>query len=97
MPAYLFITDDGTCVERVFTMTAAPRIGESFSEHGRRYTRIPSPCSIDPGYNRNMFPRVSDSLPRNLEGCPCDKLGRPIIRSKRHEREICARYGYVKD
>ena len=43
------------------------------------------------------YPYVSSRLPKNLEGCPTDKHGKPVILSQRHERDICARHGYGRE
>lgn len=45
----------------------------------------------------SKYPYVSARLPRNLEGCPTDKSGKPVILNKRHEREICAAHGYKRE
>lgn len=45
----------------------------------------------------NNYPYVSHRLPRHLEGCSCDKSGKPVITSRRHEMEVAARHGYTRD
>lgn len=43
------------------------------------------------------YPYVSSRLPRNLEGCPTDSKGKPVILSKRHEQEIASRHGMKRE
>lgn len=43
------------------------------------------------------YPYVSHRLPRNLDGCECDRSGKPVIRNPRHEREVMARHGYKRE
>lgn len=43
------------------------------------------------------YPYVSNRLPKGLEGCPTDAKGRSVIKSKAHEREVCAKHGYSKE
>lgn len=97
MPLYPFRTQSGETVELHFAMADAPSIGTTITRDGRRLTRIASDAQIDPAHNRHQYPYVAFNLPRNLPGCGATRIGEPIIRSKRHEREIMARHGYVKD
>jgi hypothetical protein len=43
------------------------------------------------------YPYVSSRLPRDLPGCKHDSLGKPIIMSKRHEREVMARHNLKRE
>lgn len=94
---YEFTDVDGNIVEIEMPMRDAPSIGSIIERDGRRLTRIASAMQVDPGTNRSQYPYVSNSLPRNLVGCKATKLGKPIVESKRHEREVMARHGYEKD
>lgn len=47
--------------------------------------------------NDSKYPYVSNRLPANLDGCPADPKGKPVILSKRHEAEIMARYNYGRE
>jgi hypothetical protein len=47
--------------------------------------------------NDRKYPYASSRLPRGLEGCKTDRNGKPIITSKKHEREIMARHGYARE
>lgn len=96
---YEFVSEaDGTRVELDMPMRDAPAIGSVILHEGRSLRRIASVAvQIDPGHNRNMFPRVSRSLPRNAKGCEKDKRGLPIVRSRKHEADLCSRYGLVKE
>ena len=97
MPLYPFINADGDCSEFVFSMKDAPSIGATFTIDGTEWIRVASDFTVDPGTNRYQYPYVSNALPRNLEGCPKTKKGKPVIMSRRHERNIAARHGYAKD
>lgn len=46
---------------------------------------------------RNKYPYVSKRLPHNLEGCPTNAKGQPVIVSPRHEAEVMSRHGYSRD
>ncbi|MGD9631424.1 MAG: hypothetical protein AB7V18_19465 [Pyrinomonadaceae bacterium] len=45
----------------------------------------------------SKYPYVSNRLPRNLEGCKTDHNGKPVVMSKKHEREIMAKHGYSRE
>lgn len=95
---YEFTDPDGNLVEIDMPMRDAPSIGSIIEHNGMRLTRIPSTSvQVDPASNRSQYPYVSHALPRNLSGCKVAVGGKPIIESKRHEREVMARHGYVKD
>jgi len=95
---YEFQDADGNVVEIDMMMRDAPSIGSIIEHDGRRLTRIASvSVQVDPAANRSQYPYVSHALPRNLAGCKVANGGKPIVESKRHEREIMARHGYVKD
>lgn len=97
MPLYPFVNESGDVAEFVFTMSQAPSIGATVQIDGVGWTRIASDFQVDPGTNRYQYPYVSSALPRKLEGCPTTKSGKPVIMSRRHERNIAARHGYAKD
>jgi hypothetical protein len=95
---YEFQDPDGNVVEIDMPMRDAPSIGSIIERDGVRLTRVPSlSVQVDPATNRSQYPYVSQALPRNLAGCKTAKGGKPIVESKRHEREIMSRHGYVKD
>lgn len=94
---YEFTDPDGNVVEIVMSMGDAPSIGSIITREGRQLTRIASAVQVDSGTNRSQYPYVSTSLPRSLEGCKTVNGGKPLIMSKRHEREIMARHGFEKD
>lgn len=94
---YEFIDETGNVVEIAMSMRDAPSIGSIITHEGRQLTRIASSMQVDPGTNRHQYPYVSSSLPRRLEGCKTNRQGKPVIMSKRHEREIMARHGFEKD
>lgn len=93
---YSFTNPQGETVELQYSMKDVPSIGETVLVDGEVMTRVCSEFVIDDAHNRNQFPYLSNSLPRNLAGAKCDAKGRPIITSKKNEREIMARHDYVK-
>lgn len=97
MPLYPFISESGEVYEVSYSMRDAPSIGDIIELDGKKLTRIVSNFTVDPGTNRNQYPYVSTALPRKLEGCPTNAQGKPIIMSRRHERNIAAMHGYAKD
>jgi hypothetical protein len=95
---YEFQDQSGNVVEIDMPMRDAPSIGSIIEHEGTLLTRIASmSVQVDPAVNRSQYPYVSHALPRNLSGCSKYVGGKPIIESKRHEREVMARHGYVKD
>ena len=99
MPTYSFTnTATGEDVRLVFSMADAPSIGDEIQKGTVTYRRLPEKdIQVDVGVIRNMYPYLSQSLPRNLEGCDTNKQGKPIIMSRRHEANIAARHGYERD
>lgn len=97
MPLYSFIDESGAVAEFMYSMKEAPSIGTTVSIDGREWTRVVSDFTVDPGTNRSQYPYVSNALPRNLEGCPTNSQGKPVIMSRRHERNIASMHGYAKD
>jgi hypothetical protein len=93
MPAYDFVNERGEPVEAFYPMSGVPSIGATVEhpDHGR-ITRVAMAAQVSPNHCTGTFPVVSHSLPRGLEGAPHDHRGRPIILSRRHERELCARH-----
>ncbi len=94
---YEFLDQNCNHVELSMSMAEAPSIGAIITHEGRTLTRIASFMQIDPATNRHQYPYVSTSLPRRLSGCKVTGQGKPIIESKRHERNIMAQHGFEKD
>ena len=94
---YEFKDDHGNVVEISMSMREAPSIGSIIVHEGRHLTRIASEMQVDPGSNRSQYPYVSHALPRRLEGCKTTPDGKPLIMSKRHERNVMAQHGFEKD
>jgi len=94
MPTYVFGHKDGTRVERVYSMAKVPR---SIRVKGKRLQRLITPGHIDTFRMNAGYPYVSNAQARFLPGCKTDSIGRPIIESIRHEREVCARNNLVRD
>jgi hypothetical protein len=98
MPLYPFIDEaTGETVELMYSMSEAPSIGTTVEVDGRVLMRVVADYQIDPATNRSQYPYVSSSLPRNLEGCTTNSQGKPVIMSRRHEREVMSRHGYAKE
>lgn len=94
---YEFLDDSGDVVELDLPMREAPSIGSEIVIDGRRLVRIASMMQVDPGTNRHRYPYVSHALPRRLPGCSTTREGKPIVMSKRHERNIMSQHGFEKD
>jgi hypothetical protein len=97
MPSYDFVNSEGTIVECVFAMRDVPAIGSTY-EHPEFGTivRVASASQISPNFTTGTYPYVSHALPRNLPGVKCDAKGHPIIHSRREERNVASRHGYVR-
>ena len=94
---YEFYDPSGNVVEIDFPMREAPSIGDIIVRDGVELVRVPSMVQVDPATNRSQYPYVSTALPRRLQGCKTNRQGKPVIMSKRHEREVMARHGFEKD
>ena len=96
---YDFVNDTtGKTVELHYSMADVPSIGEIIEHEGERLRRIAG-CQIDAGIDAKVhgYPYLSSSLPRNLKGCDTNRQGKPIVTSRRHEREVISRHGYSRD
>lgn len=94
---YEFTDKSGNIVEITMTMACAPAIGTTITHEGKKLTRIASTSvQLDSGANRSQYPYVSTALPRNLAGCK-SVGGKPLVESKRHERNIMSQHGFEKD
>ena len=103
MPIYAFLAEDGELREEYFPMEGRPHLGETIDRGGKLFTRIfnghLSRARDENWLNGSAYPYVSFALPKN---CPPeiakrkDPKGRPIITSKRHEREVAARMNLEK-
>lgn len=93
-------------IERDYRMKDAPELGTVILVDGKAFQRILSASSqIDAGVRQIVggYPYLSYQLPRETPGC--EKVdrpghhshGRPIIRSRQHEREIGAALGMKRD
>lgn len=97
MPSYEFRTESGQVIEVVFAMSEVPAIGGTY-DHPMfgPVTRVPSGTQVSTNFTTSTYPYVSRALPRNLAGCRTDPQGHPIIESRRHERNVASRHGYVR-
>jgi len=98
MPTYCFRCD--ACEARFQqTMKMSEASGQAHCECGGTADRdweSESPV-LDIRPSDNQYPYVSNRLPRNLDGCKTDTAGKPVIMSKKHEREVMARGGYSRE
>lgn len=103
MPIYVFETECGQQVEKMFPVSDAPRIGDIIDIDGNKCRRVASFMLDGAGIQRktHQYPFVSNSLPKNLrvdgEKVATDNRGRPIIRSQQHERNILRSIGWERD
>ena len=99
LPEYVFEdTSTGERVTMVYAMKDVPSIGSIVTKPDATYRRVAdNQFQVDTGVLRYKYPYVSQSLPRNLEGCKTNKQGKPIIESRRHEANVAARHGYERD
>jgi len=99
MPVYEFVNvETGEPREFHYQMSAAPIIGEIIKKNGAEYRRVAS-FQLDAGMEAKVhgYPYVSNSLPRNLEGCDTNRQGKPLITSRRHEKEIMTRHNLERE
>lgn len=100
MPVYLFksVEDESKILEMYFSYADAPPIGSLIEDSGSSWMRIPSFQISDDVQNVvHKYPYVSSALPKNIGDCEKTKGGKPIIQSRAHERNICAKYGFVRE
>lgn len=68
---------------------------------GRAVERVPQWANATIGTGKivmdKKYPYCSSRLPRNLDGCKTNRVGKPIVQSKRHEREIAAKLGMARE
>lgn len=102
MPTYEFVCPCGHHEERILPITQAPPIGELARCPGcdaHTLARIVSvPVIADASLRASIagYPYVSQRH-RGLPGCRETGAGNPIIESPRHEREVMARTGLVRE
>ncbi len=108
MPLYDFQSDAGDIIEMAFSMREVP---ESIEQDGRIYrkiiTSLPQLSGLDTARNRGeKYPYVSNRLPPTIDGCKTVRtrrkdgtMGRPkpLIESRKHEREVMARNDLVRE
>jgi len=101
MAVYVFQSDDGETVERVFPMRSAPELGYAISVQGKMFRRILTPPTNGSAYDRDKFPKLSSALPQFCEGAEHVQsgvhVGKPIITSRRHQDELCRMHGYTRE
>jgi hypothetical protein len=89
-------------IELVYSVSDRPAVGSIIKHKGKKYRRIISGVQVDAGVESKVhgYPYTSFSLPKNINDVPGikhDNHGRPVIQSRSQERELCARYGLVRD
>lgn len=96
MTEYEFVHVDDERIVRTerYPMGAAPKIGEIVRLDGTRWRRVPSGhISAGVATVTHGYPRISHALPRHLPGAGTTAEGKPIITSRRHEKELIQRHG----
>jgi len=106
MPIYTFENKQGDREEMFFTMRECP---QEIVKDGVTFMKvITAPGLIhfgELGTQGHKYPYVSHSLPHTLKGAETvryknkkGKMGREkvIVKSRKHEKEIQAKYGYDK-
>lgn len=98
MPIYTYIDEDGNEIDLMKPVSKMDPIGTVIEHEGRKLTRVFCGSIDAAGIARKTwgYPRASEQLPRGLSGCKHDAKGRPIITSRKHERELTARHGLVE-
>jgi len=102
VPTYLFenVDNESDVIEADYpSMRDAPPIGTLVCKEGVWFRRVVSPSQVSAGVHAvvHQYPYTSSVLPKGLPGCRLDKKRKPIIRSRAHEREVCAQYGYERE
>jgi hypothetical protein len=100
MPLYEFQLVGGTHrVEKFYSIAEAPDLGTQIEVDGKKYIRIMSTPQIDADVKNRArgYPYVSNALPLELPGAQHTPEGKPIIRSRLHEKEVAARHGLIRD
>jgi hypothetical protein len=99
---YPFATPEGTVIHQSFSMAAAPRIGDEIDVDGVRCRRLATSDLIVSGADTNRrhpkYPYESYAMhrwkhmPKNVRSMTKPgRKGRVVIRSAKHEAEVCAR------
>jgi hypothetical protein len=95
---YEFQAMDGEVIERSFPMINAPRIGAKVTRGGKEFFRVISrKVGNATAYDHDQYPKVSTTLPQWCDGAEHTDRGRAIIRSRRHQDELCRQHGYIRD
>lgn len=112
VPTYTFKNSKGEYVDREMSVDAVMDLpvdgnGRSYiTEDGQRYHRSMSGGALGYGnvglaYDWNEYPKISSALPKGCAGAEHVKEGRnkgkPIIESKKQERELLRMHGYTRD
>jgi hypothetical protein len=101
MPTYQYITDDGRVIEAHRPMREAGPIGGVEKIHDPESGKIVAATKLPPQHleagSDNWKPYISNRLPRHLAGVPCTPSGKPIVTSRKQERNIMARHGYERE
>ena len=89
----------GELVDLPYSSDSVPRIGEEIQHEGQTLVRVFSGLINSEAVARvtHQYPFVSRSMPKGSVPDSCDKEGRPVIRSRAHEREVFARTGYRRE
>lgn len=103
MPIYSFQAEDGEIIDRVYSMAEAPSIGSVLEVDGKAFKRVFCGTVGDGTIaQRSKYPYLSSSLSAKMPGAnvvrdPRSGKLKPEIRSRKHENELMARHGLVRD
>ena len=89
MPMYLFMSDDGACIEEYSHMADAPALGSEIERDGKMFMRVVSDYQAhakkDRCFTSNALPRWHPDAPRH------DVKGKPQFASQREVDEFCSK------
>lgn len=105
MPVYEYRSDDGAVVERVYTMREDKP--ESLVEGGVTYRRVFGNCRVNDRAHAG-YPYASKRLAGTAAARDCQhavvpvgkkghRANLPVVQSKKHERELMARHGLIRE
>jgi hypothetical protein len=98
MPLYLFKSETGEQIEKFYSMTDAPKIGDTVEIDGVLCTRVPSfQLSEEINTVCNKYPYTSMKHGAFMAGAKHDKQGRAIIESRNHEKKFMAIHDLARD
>jgi len=100
---YEFKNSSGEVVARHYPAGKAPDIGRVITVNGESLTRVYSvgvTSLLD--YDHDGYPKISKALPQFAPGAdhvgdPGKDYGCAVIKSRRHQDEMCRRHGFTRE